>query len=122
MSFAVLLMQDLCVVPMLLLLGTLTTNDEGNVAMNAGLALLQALAAVAFIVVTGRYVLTPLLRLVANSRSPELFMATVLFIAIGTSALAAAAGLSMSLGAFIAGITLAETEFRRAIEAIIEPF
>jgi CPA2 family monovalent cation:H+ antiporter-2 len=49
-------------------------------------------------------------------------MATVLFIAIGTSALAAAAGLSMSLGAFIAGITLAETEFRRAIEAIIEPF
>ena len=122
MSFAVLLMQDLCVVPMLLLLGTLTPNAEGNIVMNAGVAIMQALVAVAFIVVAGRYVLTPLMRIVAASSSAELFTATVLFIAIGTSALAAAAGLSMSLGAFIAGLTLAETEFRRAIEAIIEPF
>jgi CPA2 family monovalent cation:H+ antiporter-2 len=122
MSFSVLLMQDLCVVPMLLLLGTLAPNTEGNIAMNVGLALLQAVATGAFIVIAGRFVLTPLLRMVAAANSPDLFMATVLFIAIGTSALAAAAGLSMSLGAFIAGLTLAETEFRRAIEAIIEPF
>jgi CPA2 family monovalent cation:H+ antiporter-2 len=122
MSFAVLLMQDLCVVPMLLLIGALGPSTDGNIAMNVGVALLQAVAAAAFIIVAGRYVLTPLLRTVAAANSPDLFMATVLFIAIGTSALAASAGLSMSLGAFIAGLTLAETEFRRAIEAIIEPF
>jgi monovalent cation:proton antiporter-2 (CPA2) family protein len=122
MSFAVLLMQDLCVVPMLLLIGALGPSTDGNIAMNIGVALLQAVAAAAFIIVAGRYVLTPLLRTVAAANSPDLFMATVLFIAIGTSALAASAGLSMSLGAFIAGLTLAETEFRRAIEAIIEPF
>jgi len=122
MSFAVLLMQDLCVVPMLLLLGTLAPTTEGNIAMNVGAAVLQAVAAAAFIIIAGRFILTPLLRMVAAANSPDLFMATVLFIAIGTSALAATAGLSMSLGAFIAGLTLAETEFRRAIEAIIEPF
>lgn len=122
MSFAVLLMQDICVVPMLLLLGNLAPNAEGAIAMNAGVALMQAILAITFIVIVGRYVLTPMLRLVASSSSAELFMATVLFAAIGTSALAAAAGLSMSLGAFIAGLTLAETEFRRAIEAIVEPF
>lgn len=123
MSFAVLLMQDLCVVPMLLLVGTLApAPGGGNVAMNIGMALAQALAAGAFIVIAGRFVLTPLLRVVAGANSADLFMATVLFIIIGTAALAAGAGLSMSLGAFIAGLTLAETEFRRAIEAIIEPF
>ena len=58
----------------------------------------------------------------AAVQSPELFLAGVLFIAVGTGAAAAAAGLSMSLGAFIAGLVLAETEYRRAIEAIIEPF
>lgn len=124
MSFAVLLMQDLCVVPMLLLVGTLAPapGGGGNVAMNIGMALAQALAAGAFIVIAGRFVLTPLLRVVAGANSADLFMAAVLFIIIGTAALAAGAGLSMSLGAFIAGLTLAETEFRRAIEAIIEPF
>jgi CPA2 family monovalent cation:H+ antiporter-2 len=121
-SFAVLLMQDLAVVPMLLLVGTLAPANDGDLAMNVGLAVLQAIAAAAFIVIVGRYLLTPLLRLVAGANSADLFMATVLFIAIGTGALAAGAGLSMSLGAFIAGLTLAETEFRRAIEAIIEPF
>jgi voltage-gated potassium channel Kch len=70
----------------------------------------------------GRYALTPLLRLVASAKSPELFMATVLFIAVGTGAASTLAGLSMAMGAFIAGLVLAETEFRRAIETIIEPF
>ena len=121
-SFSVLLMQDLAVVPMLLLVGTLSPRASGDIAMNVGLALGQVLVAAVFIVVVGRFLLTPLLRLVASANSADLFMATVLFIAIGTGALAAGAGLSMSLGAFIAGLTLAETEFRRAIEAIIEPF
>jgi monovalent cation:H+ antiporter-2, CPA2 family len=121
-SFGVLLMQDLAVVPMLLLVDVLSPTSADSVFTKAGFALLQALAAGAFIVVVGRYLLTPLLRLVAAQQNADVFMAAVLFIAVGTGALAASAGLSMALGAFIAGLTLAETEFRRAIEATIEPF
>jgi monovalent cation:proton antiporter-2 (CPA2) family protein len=121
-SFAVLLMQDVAVIPMLLLVTALAAPSDTNLAVNLSWALAQAAIAAVLIVVVGRFLLTPLLRLVAASKSPELFMAVVLFIAVGTGAAAALAGLSMSLGAFIAGLVLAETEFRRAIETIIEPF
>lgn len=121
-SFAVLLFQDLAIIPMLMLVGIISQPTTGNLAVSIALAVAQAAAAVAAIVIIGRYALRPILKLVSASNSPELFMAAVLFIAIGTGALATAAGLSMSLGAFIAGLTLAETEYRRAIEAIIEPF
>ncbi len=121
-SFAVLLMQDVAVIPMLLLVTALAAPADTSLTLNLIWALLQAAVAAILIVVVGRYVLTPLLRLVAASKSPELFMAAVLFIAVGTGAAATLAGLSMSLGAFIAGLVLAETEFRRAIETIIEPF
>ncbi len=121
-SFGVLLMQDLAVVPMLLLVDVMSPAAYGSMWAKAGLAIVQAVAAGAFIVIVGRYILTPLLRIVAAQQNADVFMATVLFIAVGTGALAATAGLSMALGAFIAGLTLAETEFRRAIEAILEPF
>jgi monovalent cation:H+ antiporter-2, CPA2 family len=121
-SFAVLLMQDVAVIPMLLLVTALAAPAGTNVTLNVAWALTQATLAAIVIVVLGRYLLTPLLRLVAASKSPELFMAVVLFITVGTGAAATLAGLSMSLGAFIAGLVLAETEFRRAIEAILEPF
>jgi voltage-gated potassium channel Kch len=115
-------MQDVAVIPMLLLVTALAAPSDTNLAVNLSWALAQAAIAAVLIVVVGRFLLTPLLRLVAASKSPELFMAVVLFIAVGTGAAAALAGLSMSLGAFIAGLVLAETEFRRAIETIIEPF
>jgi monovalent cation:H+ antiporter-2, CPA2 family len=121
-SFAILLMQDLAIIPMLLLLGILAEPTGGNLFTSISLALVQAVAAIAFIVIVGRYALRPMLKMVSSAQSPDLFMAAVLFIAIGTGALATAAGLSMSLGAFIAGLMLAETEYRRAVEAIIEPF
>lgn len=121
-GFAVLLMQDVAVIPMLMLVTALAAPADTNLALNLSWALAQAAMAAVLIVVVGRYLLTPLLRLVAASKSPELFMAVVLFIAVGTGAAATLAGLSMSLGAFIAGLVLAETEFRRAIETIIEPF
>jgi monovalent cation:proton antiporter-2 (CPA2) family protein len=121
-SFAILLMQDLAIIPMLMLLGILAQPSSGNLVTSISLALLQAAAAAAVIVLIGRYALRPILKLVSSANSPDLFMAAVLFIAIGTGALATAAGLSMSLGAFIAGLMLAETEYRRAVEAIIEPF
>jgi monovalent cation:proton antiporter-2 (CPA2) family protein len=121
-SFSILLMQDLAVIPMLMLVGFFTANTSGNLGLGIAQALAQAVAAIVVIIVVGRYALRPMLKMVASSESPDLFMAAVLFITIGTGALANLAGLSMSLGAFIAGLMLAETEYRRAIEAIIEPF
>ena len=121
-SFAILLLQDLAVIPMLMLIGIMAQPTSGNLATSIALALGQAIAAAAAIVFVGRFALRPILKLVSASNSPELFMSAVLFIAIGTGTLATAAGLSMSLGAFIAGLMLAETEYRRAVEAIIEPF
>ncbi|PZF78667.1 potassium transporter TrkA [Aestuariivirga litoralis] len=122
LSFAILLMQDLAVIPFLLLLPILGQRVEGSVAVSVLLALLQAAAAVAVIIIVGRYLLRPLLRLVARTGSSDLFMAATLLIAVGAAAAASLAGISMTLGAFIAGLMLAETEYRRAIEAVIEPF
>ena len=121
-SFAILLFQDLAVIPLLLLVSILGQRSEGNLAVSIGLALGQAALAIAVIIGVGRYLLRPLLRLVAGTNSSDLFMAATLLIVVGTGVAANMAGLSMALGAFIAGLMLAETEYRRAIEAIIEPF
>jgi CPA2 family monovalent cation:H+ antiporter-2 len=121
-SFAILLAQDLAVVPLLFLIGVLGSRADGSVAVGILLALGQAAIAVAVIGLVGRALLRPLFRLVAGTDSSELFMAATLLIAVGAGVVAALAGLSMALGAFIAGLLLAETEYRRAIEAIIEPF
>ncbi len=121
-SFAILLFQDLAVIPILLMVGILGRESSGPVLQSLMIAIAQALLAVGLIVGVGRFALRPLLRLVAGLNSSDLFMAAVLLIAVGTGVLANYAGLSMALGAFIAGLTLAETEYRRAIEAIIEPF
>lgn len=121
-SFAILLMQDLAVIPMLLLVPILGQRVEGNLGISLLLALGQAAVAVALIILVGRFLLSPLLRMVARAGSADLFMAATLLIAVGTGAVANLAGMSMTLGAFIAGLMLAETEFRRAIEAVIEPF
>ncbi len=121
-SFAILLFQDLAVIPMLLLVTILGRDSDGPVVQGIAVALFQGVMAIALIVVVGRYGLRPLLRMVAGTKSPDLFMAATLLIAVGTGVAASMAGLSMALGAFIAGLMLAETEYRRAIEAIIEPF
>jgi monovalent cation:H+ antiporter-2, CPA2 family len=121
-SFAILLAQDLAVVPLLFLIGVLGSREDGSIALGILLALGQAAIAVIVIDLVGRALLRPLFRLVASTDSPELFMAATLLIAVGAGVVAALAGLSMALGAFIAGLLLAETEYRRAIEAIIEPF
>jgi len=120
-SFAVLLFQDLAVVPVLFTLGVLSREGAGGWGA-FGLAVGQALAAVAVLVGLGRLVLRPLFRGVARTRSPELFMAACLLVVLATGLAAVAAGLSMSLGALIAGLLLAETEYRRQIEVTVEPF
>jgi CPA2 family monovalent cation:H+ antiporter-2 len=122
-SFAILLCQDIAVIPLLFLVSVLGAQNGGG-SLLAGLAqaLVQAFAAIATIVLVGRLALRPLFRLVASTDSSESFMAATLLIALGTGLIAASAGLSMGLGAFIAGLLLAETEYRRAIEVTIEPF
>ena len=121
-SFAILLFQDIAVVPILLLVGVLGGESSTPIIQDIAVALAQAALAVFIIVAGGRYVLRPLLRMVARANSPDLFTATTLLIALGTGVVANLAGISMSLGAFLAGLMLAETEFRRTIEAIIDPF
>src|SRR5581483_6958324 len=121
-TFAVLLAQDLAVVPLLLLITILGERSGGSLITGSVLALTHAVLAIGLIVVVGRLLLRPLFRLVASAGSPELFVAATLFVIIGTGFVAGLAGLSMALGAFVAGLLLAETEFRKAIETTIEPF
>ncbi|CAA2099608.1 Glutathione-regulated potassium-efflux system protein KefC [Methylobacterium bullatum] len=121
-SFAVLLFQDLAVAPMLFAIAVLGRSDGADVGGALALALGQAAIALVLIVVAGRLALRPLFQLVARTRSPELFMAACLLVIVATALTAAASGLSMTLGAFVAGLLLAETEYRRAIEATIDPF
>jgi CPA2 family monovalent cation:H+ antiporter-2 len=121
-SFAILLAQDLAVVPLLLLIGALGGHSSGSVWVGIGTALVEAALAVAAIALVGRRVLRPLFRLAAGSENPEFFMAATLLVTVASGVVAAFAGLSMALGAFIAGLLLAETEYRRAVEATIDPF
>jgi CPA2 family monovalent cation:H+ antiporter-2 len=122
-SFAILLAQDLAVVPLLFLISALGGHAEGSsVAQGVAVALVEAVAAVGVIALAGRLVLKPLFRLAAGTDNPEFFMAATLLIAVGSGVIAAYAGLSMALGAFIAGLLLAETQYRRAVEAMIDPF
>jgi CPA2 family monovalent cation:H+ antiporter-2 len=120
-AFSVLLLQDLMVAPLLLLVAFLADAKAGLKGAEILWALLPALAALAVLILTGRLWLRPLFRLVAT-QSTELFMAACLLVIVGSAVASAAAGFSMALGAFIAGLLLAETEFRREIEVTIEPF
>jgi K+:H+ antiporter len=121
-SFAILLAQDIAVVPILLFVSFLGFRAGGSVVTGLVLALANAALAIGLIVIIGRLLLAPLLRLVASTDSTELFVAAILFIIVGSAVAAGLAGLSMALGAFVAGLLLSETEFRKAIETTIEPF
>jgi CPA2 family monovalent cation:H+ antiporter-2 len=121
-SFAVLLAQDLAVAPLLLFISIFGTGDSGSVVATLFLALTKAAIALGVIVVAGRVVMRPLFRLVASVGMSDLFVATTLFVIVATGVAAGVAGFSMALGAFVAGLLLAETEFRKAIETAIDPF
>jgi CPA2 family monovalent cation:H+ antiporter-2 len=121
-SFAILLFQDVAVVPILFVLGTFVPTTQTNNVTAFSLALGKALLAVMAIIVLGRLVVRPLFRSVAYTRSAELFVAASLFVVIATGLATAATGLSMALGALIGGLLLAGTEYRRQVEVTIEPF
>jgi len=122
-TFSVLLMQDLAVVPLIFLVTIMSSEGQGGSIANAVLlAFGQAILAIALISVVAGYFLRPLFRLVADTESPELFVAATLLVIVGSGMATAAANMSMALGAFVAGLILAETEYRRAIMATVEPF
>src|SRR5215813_3438557 len=121
-SFAILLFQDLAVVPILLVVGTFAPTTRISNIATFGVAVGQALLTVAAIVALGRLVLRPLFRSVARTRNAELFVAACLLVVIVVGLATAAAGLSMALGALIGGLLLAGTEYRRQVEVTIEPF
>ncbi|MGG7568081.1 monovalent cation:proton antiporter-2 (CPA2) family protein [Rhodovulum sp. DZ06] len=118
-AFSILLFQDLAIVPLLALVAFLAPGEGG--AMNwTDLAI--AVAAVAGLLLVGRYLLPHIFGVVARARADEIFTASALLVVIGASLLMDAVGLSMATGAFLAGVLLAETEFRHQLESDIEPF
>ncbi|WP_427913758.1 glutathione-regulated potassium-efflux system protein KefC [Ramlibacter sp. MMS24-I3-19] len=122
-GFAILLFQDVAAIPILALLPLL--GAEPPDATPDGGMLLQAakiVGVIAAIVLGGRLALRPLLRWIARSRTPEIFTAAALLLVVAIAALMQAVGLSMALGAFLAGVLLAESEYRRELETDIEPF
>jgi monovalent cation:H+ antiporter-2, CPA2 family len=121
-SFSILLAQDLAVVPILLFVSILANGAGGSVTTGLALAVANAALALSVIVVVGRLLLKPLFRLVASTGTSELFVAATLFVIVATAVIAGLAGMSMALGAFVAGLLLSETEFRKAIETTIDPF
>jgi CPA2 family monovalent cation:H+ antiporter-2 len=120
-AFSVLLFQDLAVAPILITLEVLGKSN-GHFRPSSLLALGPAAIGLGLIVLVGRLALRPMLKSVARAKSEELFMAAALLVVIGAGVLSAAFGLSMALGAFAAGVLLAETEYRHEVEVVIEPF
>ena len=125
-AFGVLLFQDLAVIPLLVLLPLLAVapvvETAGSGGLHGWLHAVAVLAAVAAIVAVGRYLTGPVFRFIAAARLREIFTATALLLVIAVTALMTLVGVSPALGAFLAGVMLAENEFRRELEADIEPF
>ena len=117
-SFAVLLFQDLAVIPLLLVVGLL--GGEAEMLKWADAA--KAIGMIALLIVAGRLLVRPVLRYVAETRLREVFVGFTLLLVLGTAALMAWVGLSMALGAFLAGVMLADSEYRHELELDIEPF
>jgi monovalent cation:H+ antiporter-2, CPA2 family len=120
-AFAVLLFQDLAVVPFMALLPLLADNSE-SIGRTLGLAGAKALLALGVIFLAGRFLLIPLYQLVTRTHNHELFVATTLLVVLGTSWATGQMGLSLELGAFLAGLMLAETPYRHQVEGDIKPF
>ena len=124
-SFSILLFQDVAAIPILALIPLLGGFSEANQALapvNRALEAIKIVAVIAAIVLGGRLALRPLLRWIAKSRTPEIFTAASLLLVVAIAALMQAVGLSMALGAFLAGVLLAESEYRRELDTDIEPF
>ncbi|MDM8358909.1 glutathione-regulated potassium-efflux system protein KefC [Pandoraea communis] len=123
-GFSILLFQDVAAIPILALLPLLANSFDSPVTTGSARALeaLKIVGVIAAIILGGRLALRPLLRWIANSRTPEIFTAASLLLVVAIATLMQWVGLSMALGAFLAGVLLAESEYRRELETDIEPF
>jgi glutathione-regulated potassium-efflux system ancillary protein KefC len=124
-AFSILLFQDVAAIPILALLPLLTHVSASNEALapvNLAQEAIKIIAVIAAIVLGGRLLMRPLFRWIARSRTPEIFTAAALLLVVGIAGLMQLVGLSMALGAFLAGVLLAESEYRRELETDIEPF
>jgi len=122
-AFAILLFQDMSVVPLLALLPLLAPGGDAHASFaDAAVSVAKIAAAIAAVVVAGRYLLNPFLRLLAGTGAREVMTAASLLVVLGAAALMQASGMSMALGAFLAGMLLAESNYRHELEADIEPF
>ncbi|MFC6282509.1 MULTISPECIES: glutathione-regulated potassium-efflux system protein KefC [Polaromonas] len=124
-GFSILLFQDVAAIPILALLpllGMMAGDNEAVTHTHRALEAIKTVAVIGAIILGGRLLLRPLLRWIANSGTPEIFTAASLLLVVGIAALMQFVGLSMALGAFLAGVLLAESEYRRELETDIEPF
>lgn len=121
-AFAILLFQDLAVIPILALLPLLTAGNESVTLMGGLWQTVKIALVLGAMVVGGHYLLRPVFRLVAATRMPEIFTAMTLLIVVGTAVLMEALGISVALGAFVAGVLLADSEYRHELEANVDPF
>ncbi len=124
-GFSILLFQDVAAIPILALLPLLGQHFEPNQApalVERSQEAIKIIAVIGGIVLGGRLALRPLFRWIAASKTPEIFTAASLLLVVGIAALMQLVGLSMALGAFLAGVLLAESEYRRELETNIEPF
>ncbi len=120
MSFSILLLQDLAVVPLLALISMFAGTDLS--AAESGMNLLHAITAIVTLLLVGRYLLNPILGKIVASHDPEVFIAVAVLLVLGVAWIMEYVGLSMALGAFLAGLMLAESHYRHQIEADILPF
>ncbi|MBR9814371.1 glutathione-regulated potassium-efflux system protein KefB [bacterium] len=118
-AFAILLMQDLAVIPLLAMIPLLAPGAGNGFEP---MALAKTLGVIALVIIGGRTLLRPVMRAVASAHTNEIFTAMALLVVVGTALLMQWVGLSMALGAFLAGVLLADSEYRHALEADIEPF
>ena len=122
LAFAILLFQDIAAIPLIAMVPLLAGSAESVSAADDVNQGLRVLISIAIVVVGGRYLLRPVFRVVAKSGLPEVSTATALLVVMGTAWLMDLAGISMALGAFLAGLLLADSEYRHELEAQIEPF
>ena len=119
-AFSVLLFQDLAVVPLLAAIPLLAPYSNGAGLEPSQVAI--SIAALALLILAGRYLLNPLFRIMASAGAREVMLGAALFVVLGSAMLMEAAGFSMAMGAFIAGVMLADSSYRHELEANIEPF
>lgn len=122
LGFAILLLQDVAAIPILALIPALAIHQASGGTTPDAVVVLRVIGTIVAVVIGGRYLTRPLFRIAARTQMPEVFTASTLLVVLGTAWLVQLGGVSMSLGAFLAGVLLADSEYRHEIEARVDPF